>query len=237
MLVSRFDKIIIPNRKESVCIMTHSETSKQITLDPDTGRVLMVYNFPVYPETNEVHLRSAEDIAKRALALHLLLGVIFYHEPEKVVEWAREEGLWDSLSPQEQNVFSVPISDLSPAEISWNQRAMQSNLLTWRIEGLLALLWSLNLVEELDLPIERCDGGIIREVLPGLGESLESFIAKAECRPIKEIVHMLGKHLEIYNQQVEAFNHDETLEYDMLITYERIHALNWVCGLISKWDD
>jgi Domain of unknown function (DUF4272) len=94
-----------------------------------------------------------------------------------VVEWAREEGLWDSLSPQEQNVFSVPISDLSPAEKSWNQRAMQSNLLTWRIEGLLALLWSLNLVEELDLPIERCDGGFIREVLPGLGESLEPFIA------------------------------------------------------------
>ncbi|MBA4496057.1 DUF4272 domain-containing protein [Paenactinomyces guangxiensis] len=217
--------------------MTDSDTNKQISIDQNSGRVNMIYNFPVYPEKNEVHLRSAEDVAKRALSLHLLLGVIFYQEPEKVTEWAIQEGLWDSLSPQEHSFFTVPISDLSPAEKKWKQKAIQSSLLTWRVEGLQALLWSMNLVEELDLPIERCDGNMLGEVLPELGESLQTFIAQARLRPVEEIVHMLEQHFQIYNHQVEAFANEEDLQFDMLITYERIHALNWVCGLISQWDD
>ncbi len=217
--------------------MTNSNAGKQISIDPNSGRVTMIYNFPVYPERNEVYLRLAEEVAQRALALHLLLGVIFYEEPEKIVEWAKREGLWGSLSPQEQKVFEVPISDLSPAEKKWRQQVMQSNLLTWRIEGLLALLWSMYLVEELELPTERCDGGTIAEVMPNLGDSLKTFINQAQLRPIEEIVHMLEQHFQIYNHQIEAFENEEELRFDMLVTYERIHALNWVCGLIDEWDD
>lgn len=217
--------------------MTDADTNKQVVVDPDSERVLMIFNFPVYPERNEIHLRSAGEVAKRALSLHLLLGVIFYKEPEKVAKWATNEGLWVSLSPQEQNIFRVPISDLGPAEKKWKQQALQSNLLTWRIEGLLALLWSMGLVEKLELPIERCDGFYIGRVLPALGESIQPFLTQARLRPVEEIADMLEKHFQIYNHQVEAYKNEEELQFDMMITYERIHALNWACGLVDEWDD
>ncbi len=217
--------------------MTDADTNKQVIVDPDSEQVLMIFNFPVYPERNEIHLHSAEEVAKRALSLHMLLGVIFYKEPEKVARWSINEGLWDFLSPQEQDIFRVPISKLDPAEKKWKQQALQSNLLTWRIEGLLTLLWSTGLVEQLELPIERCDGFYIGRALPVLGESVKPFLAQARLRPIEEIAHILEKHFQIYNHQVEAYKNEEELQFDMMITYERIHALNWVCGLIGEWDD
>lgn len=214
-----------------------TDKKKQVVVDPSGERAVMIFDFPVYPKRNEVSIRPAEDVARRALALHLLLGVIFYPAPEEVVKWAREEGLWDHLSPQEKNIFQIPISDLSPEEKQWKQQALQSNLLTWRIEGLLALLWSIHLVESLEPPVARCDGSVMGEVMPMPGDSLETFIRNAHLRPVEEIVHMLEQHLHIYHQQVEAYEKEEELPFDMLITYERIHAWNWVCGLIDEWDD
>lgn len=124
------------------------------------------------------------------------MGVIFFKEPDKVVKWAVDEGLWDSLSPLEQHIFRVPISDLSPDEKKRKQQTMQSNMLIWRIEGLLTLLWGMGLVEKLELPVER-----------------------------------------FTNQQVKAYEKEEELPFDMMVTYERINALNWICGLIGEWDD
>jgi hypothetical protein len=98
-------------------------------------------------------------------------------------------------------------------------------------------LWSIGRVDELDLPIERCDGSVMGEVLPALGESVQPFIASARLRPSEEMVHMLEQHLQLYNQQVEAYDKGEKHPFDTMITYERIHALNWVCGLIDEWDD
>ena len=211
--------------------------AKQVVVDPDSQRISMIFNFSVYPKRNEVQIRSAEEVAKRTLSLHMLLGVIFYEDPEKVAKWAIDENLWDFLSPREQNIFRVPLSDLSSDEKKWKQRAMQSNLLTWRIEGLMALLWSIGLVDELELPMERCDGSDIGRVLPVLGESVQPFISQARLRPAEEIIQMLEQHFQLYNRQVEAYNNDEKHPFDTMITYERIHALNWVCGLIDEWDD
>src|SRR5690606_20048441 len=216
--------------------MTEANT-KQVVFDPDSQRIEMIFNFPVYPERKDIRLRSAGEVARRALALHMLLGVIFYEEPEKVVNWAIDEGMWDYLSPREQKIFRMPLSDLSPAEKKWEQRALQSNLLTWRIEGLQALLWSIGRVDELDMPIERCDGSDMSEALPALGESVRPFIASARLRPSEEMVHTLEEHFQLYNQQVEAYEKGEKHPFDTMITYERIHALNWVCGLIDEWDD
>ena len=71
-----------------------TDKKKQVVVDPSGERAVMIFDFPVYPKRNEVSIRPAEDVARRALALHLLLGVIFYPAPEEVVKWAREEGLW-----------------------------------------------------------------------------------------------------------------------------------------------
>jgi hypothetical protein len=214
-----------------------AETQKQVVMDPSGERAVMIFGFPVEPKRREVSVRPAEDVARRALELHLLQGVIFHHAPEEVVKWAREEGLWEYLSPREKEIFRIPVSGLSPEEIRWKQQALQSHLLTWRIEGLLALLWSLDLVESLEPPVDRCDGTVMQDVLPMPGDSLEAFIRKARLRPVEEIVQMLERHLQIYHQQAEAYEKGETLPFDLLVAYERIHAWNWVCGWVDEWDD
>lgn len=214
-----------------------SENQKQIAVDNNTGRVIMIQNFPIYPQRNEVNLRSTEEVAKRALTLHLLLGIIYYEDPKELVEWTIQEGLWDALSPHEKEIFQVPISDLSPEEKQWHQQSLQNHLITWRIEGLVALLWCLDLVKELEVPTHRCDGISIGQFLPMPGESLQTFIQKATLRPVEELVHMLEQHFQIYHQQIEAIQNQQEAPFDMLVTYERIHALSWVCGLNDEWDD
>lgn len=222
--------------QSNVYTKVQSNSDKYATFDSERG-IFIMHNFPITPEKNEGHLRPAKEIAKRALALHLLLGVIFYEEPKDIVEWAIEEGLWDSLSPQEQQVFAFPISNHDEGEKRWRQKAMQSNRLTWRIEGLLALLWCLGKVEHLDLPIEKCDGSILSEVLPQIGESLDAFISQAQLRPVEDLVYLLQQHIQIHKDQQKAFENNESLPFDMLITYERIHALYWTVSLIDQWDD
>jgi hypothetical protein len=93
------------------------------------------------------------------------------------------------------------------------------------------------LVESLEPPVDRCDGTVMQDVLPMPGDSLEAFIRKARLCPVEEIVQMLERHLQIYHQQAEAYEKGETLPFDLLVAYERIHAWNWVCGWVDEWDD
>jgi hypothetical protein len=64
-----------------------AEMQKQVVMDPGGERVVMIFGFPVEPKRREVSVRPAEDVAWRALALHLLQGVIFHPAPEEVVKF------------------------------------------------------------------------------------------------------------------------------------------------------
>jgi hypothetical protein len=87
-----------------------AEMQKQVVMDPGGERAVMIFGFPVEPKRREVSVRPAKDVARRALALHLLQGVIFHPAPEEVVKWAHEEGLWEHLSQQEKEIFRFPVS-------------------------------------------------------------------------------------------------------------------------------
>jgi hypothetical protein len=215
----------------------NSTEEKYMEIDKETGRVIM-HNWSVYPKRNEGYMRTPKEVAERAVVLHLMLGVIFYHKPEEIVQWAIEEQLWEAITPDEKKIFSIPISDeLSPEEIHWQLRGLQSHRFTWRIEGLLTLLWCLKKVDKIDPPIHRCDGGNLASVLPMPGDSIQEFIRQAELRSSGEITQQLIQHLQMYREHVEAYNQGKMPDYDLYILYERCHALNWVAGLIDEWDD
>ncbi|SFJ45257.1 DUF4272 domain-containing protein [Thermoflavimicrobium dichotomicum] len=195
--------------------------------------------FPVLPGEADIQTRSAEEVAKRALALYNLLGVIFYESPEEVVQWTINEGLWDSLSPREKEIFSIPISDQDPAEKAWALRSLKSNILTWRIEALWVLLWCLGKVDRLELPQEKLDGSGIREVMPELGEPVQAFIEQARLRPLSEVLDQIDLHYRIYWTMSEAEEQEKELPvyFDSYILYERLHAFSWLAGFEEEWDD
>jgi hypothetical protein len=215
----------------------NSIEEKYMEFDKETGRVIM-HNWPVLPPRNEGYLRTPKEVAERAMALHLLIGVIFYHTPEEIVQWAIEEQLWDAITPDEKKIFSIPVSDeLSPEEKQWQLKRLQTHRFTWRLEGLLALLWCLKKVDKLEPPIRKCDGGSLVSILPMPGDSLQAWIRNAELRSSGEIAQQLIDHLKMYRRHVEAYHRGEKTVYDLYILYERCHALNWVSGLIDQWDD
>jgi hypothetical protein len=195
--------------------------------------------FPLLPAEAEVQTRSAREVAQRALSIYNLLGVIFYEKPEKVVEWSIEEGLWGALTPKEKEIFSIPISDDDDEEKAWKMQSLRTNMLTWRIEGLLVLLWSLGKVDKLELPIEKLDPTEVQRAVPELGSSLQEFIETARLRPLTEILDQIDLHYRIYWAMSEAEQQGELLplNFDSYILYERLHAFSWLARFEEDWDD
>jgi hypothetical protein len=201
--------------------------------------VKQVPDIPPIESEAEAQLRTPREAAKRAFLLYALLGMIFYHKPEEITYWVQREGLWEDLSPREKEVFSIPISALAQEEKAWKLRALQSNVLTWRMEALWILLWCLGKLDHLDWPEEQCNGSLIRGLLPNPGEPVGPFLENARFRPLAEILDALDLHYRIHLMlEDERCKFDEALfKLDPMIVYERIHALAWLAGWQDEWDD
>lgn len=198
---------------------------------------LEVESLPEVEEIFPVQFREPIELARRTLALHALLGVIFHPQPKEVSEWLRAENFLHELTEREKWAFSI--TELPEEEMLWKQAAMQTNLLTWRAESLYVLLWASGEISSLLGPDERMDGSVIADYLPALGEPLQPFIQKAELRPRQEILaelhyYFVLNHIaeEIYEQSGESIDGLEPM-----VVGERLYALHWIaCAGQSKWD-
>ncbi|WP_328412934.1 DUF4272 domain-containing protein [Nocardia sp. NBC_00403] len=192
---------------------------------------------PGIEEILPIQFRNPVELAKRTLALHALLGVIFHPNPKEISEWIRAEHFLHELTEREKWVFSL--TELPEEDMLWKQAAMQSNLLTWRAESLYVLLWASGDISSLLEPSERMDGSLVADRLPALGEPLQPFIRKAELRPRQEILAELHYYFflnhfveNIYEQCGEIVD-----GLDPLLVAERCHALHWIsCAGQSEWD-
>lgn len=195
-------------------------------------------SLPEVEEIFPIQFRDPGELARRALALHGLLGIIFHQDPREVAEWLRSESFLHELTEREKWAFSI--TESPEAEMLWKQTAMQSNLLTWRAESLYVLLWAAGEIPGMLLgPDERMDGSVVAEHLPMLGESLQPFIRKIGMRPRSEILaelhyyfflnHFVGDIYEQYGDVIDGV--------DLMLVAERLHALCWIaCAGHSEWD-
>ncbi|MFI9534720.1 DUF4272 domain-containing protein [Nocardia fusca] len=192
---------------------------------------------PDIEEIFPIRLRDPGELARRTLALHALLGIIFHPDPREISEWMKAEDFLQELTEREKWAFSL--TDLPEEEMLWRQSAMQSNLLTWRAESLYVLLWASGRVPSLVDPSERMDGSLVADHLPALGQPLQPFIRDAGLRPSQEILTELHYYFflnhfmeDIYEQTGEIIG-----DLDPMLTAERFHALHWItCAGQSEWD-
>ena len=125
---------------------------------------------PTVEDYDEPCLFTARQIAVRAIILQGVVAAAFDVDPEPIVEWFKDQGIWDSVSPKEKSFLLA--STVSDNEV---------NKYRWCNEAEWALLWMVGKVESLGLPNHQCDTArLVDEIMPELGSDIEPFLASAK---------------------------------------------------------
>lgn len=183
-------------------------------------------HLPLIEEEHEAKIRTPQEIAQRILVLTYLNYVS--EEPEhrdKVIDFLKEQDLWNSVSNDEKKLFSKELSDQEHVNISW------------RSEAIWLLLWVINKIDTVDLPNEEVSIPQILELLPDFMTDTKDFVQSATIKTVPQILdlsdltyrlHWATRHTELNNL--------ETLDINSSIIQERHYALNWVTYYEEDWD-
>ena len=181
---------------------------------------------PPVDDYSEPYKRTAGDVAIRTIILHGVAAVGYGVDPQPVIDWLKGQSLWDAVSPNEQAFLCAD-----------NPSDKQRSDARWRQEAQWALLWAIGKVKALGLPTQTCDTGrLVDEIMPALGDPIDSFVSSAELRQPSEL---LGEDDRTYNLHCyarQAFREDllpDDLVYDVL--FQRHYAFEWLSGE-DDWD-
>src|ERR1700694_853440 len=105
-----------------------------------------------YLSTDEV--RSAEDVALRAVALFSVVGLALRAERCAVLEWLSENDLWGALAPSEAGFFDTTVL--------YREQIIAGG---WLAERLIMLLWARGAVDQLPAANEQCDTAVFQDIL------------------------------------------------------------------------
>ena len=180
---------------------------------------------PTVTADEEVKLRDAKEVARRAICLMAVAGHAEAADTFDAVEFLKKRNVMDSLSPKEQEFLRR--DDLTEQEKS---------SMTWRYEALWALLWALGKVDELEFPEKQSDASKAIKIVI---ESGDEFVEKAELRDASEILDQADLNYRCYWLVRDAMLKEKPLEkISASINYERLYALNWLIRYMRKsWDD
>jgi hypothetical protein len=183
---------------------------------------------PCLQEEEEVKIRSPKEIAKKILILVYLNVAIEDGDKNEIREFLMEKGLWNDVSENEKILFDKE---------TFTEREKVN--ISWRTEAIWTLLWCINKVEHLELPIEQCLPSEIFELLPEYLDSPVEFINSVSIRSVSEILDMTDLIYRIHWATREAdIKHQEIPgDFDSSIIFERHYAMNWVTFYADDWDE
>jgi hypothetical protein len=174
-------------------------------------------------------VRSAHEVARRAIALYCTTGLVYGADRADLLEWLVENDLKTVLSPYETTLFEA--SSLSP-----NQKIQ----VTWYAERLIVLLWALRKIDDLPAADEQCSTAIAAQFLPPMaGIGVASFVGGSKLRSDAELIEMAEKTLNLHwaARDAKFSNRPPAPFVDIEIIQERHHAINWVIGYGGlDWD-
>jgi hypothetical protein len=172
--------------------------------------------------------RTADEIARRAIALHCTIAAAHDVSKDDLTEWLKEERLWNELTPKELTFFR---KDRNPRkEVIW---------MTWMVEAQVALLWSIKKLDALPEPTGKCETGIVIAALPGLFESTSPFIESAVLRSRPKIKREEARIYDVHCRVDQATRKGEEIPdgYDKDVVFFRHYGLCWVRGYCGQsWD-
>jgi hypothetical protein len=185
---------------------------------------------PAVADYEEACPFTAREVATRAVVLQGVVAAACEVDPQPIVEWYTEQGIWDAVSPKERAFL------LDPAAASPDETLR----FRWRQEAEWALLWVVGKVEHLALPTRECDTRrLVDEIIPPLGSDIEPFLAAATLRAPGELLAEDDRHYNLWCQYFQTRRErPEALPSDLNVEvlYQRQYAFEWLHG-IEAWDD
>jgi hypothetical protein len=172
--------------------------------------------------------RTAEEVAVRALALSSAIACAKGASKDEHIRWLQSEGLWNQLSPKERAFLTKPVTE--------RQRVN----MTWRLEGLVVLFWSIGKLDDLPTLAKQCDTGPLIKATVFPPNPTLRFVKSARLRPLEEIEDEREKvyqaHWKIRDAELNKRRSPRGLDPGVVI--ERHHAFNWIVGYMGQsWDD
>ena len=176
----------------------------------------------------ESEIRSAQDIAQRILILTYLIYISNVEEDRlEIIEFLKKENLWDSVTGNERKLFLKK-------KLTKKERIN----ISWRSEGILVLLFTINKIEKLELPQQEIEMDAIFNQIPDFMTKTEAFVKSAVIRSPTEILDLWDLiyriHWAVRNVKL---NNLAPLDVDSSIVIERHYAINWVTNSSLNWDD
>ena len=185
---------------------------------------------PAIQEYTEPCPFTARQIAIRAVILQGVVAVACQVDPEPVIEWYQDMGIWDQVSPRERSFLLNPESLDQDA---WNK-------LRWCQEAEWALLWVIGKIESLGLPTHQCDTRrMVDEIIPALGSDIEPFLTSAELRSPGVLLAEEDRHYDLWCRYIQTrrkASHRLPSDLEVEVLYQREYAFEWLQG-IEAWDD
>jgi hypothetical protein len=172
--------------------------------------------------------RTADEIARRCLALHCVIAASHGVEKGDLVAWLKEDQLWESVSPIEQRFL---LND-SPTE-------KETTNATWRVEAQVGLLWSIGKIPDLGTLSEQCNTAPMVDAIPDLGTSTAGFVESAELRSSELVSEEYEKVYDAHWKARDAVRRNTSAPdgVDLGIVQERHYGFNWLTGYCGQeWD-
>lgn len=189
---------------------------------------------PHIESSDDVIQRSAEHIAKRAIACLLMIQVAcdldrdqFDQETEDfIVDLLNKFEVADELTVKEKNIL--------------NRSAAQQDIVNMiqKYEAYWVLLWALGIVDELKYPDEIADCDFAIEVVSRC-RSLQEFMQQVKLRDIEEILDEADLIYRYDWACVDARLKQQNAPANLnaSIVLERHGALNWLIKADADWDN
>jgi hypothetical protein len=174
-------------------------------------------------------LRSASDIARRAIALSQVISVAFGAPRLDALAWLEREGLANELSPKER-VFLA--SDAPSRE--------DVMAFTWRVECLAPLLWSIGKIGAMPALEAECDTYQLKTAIVWPPAATELFIQSAMMRTEEEIE---AEYEKVYDahwhvRDARLFGRPAPAGLNEEVIFERHYGFNWLIGYGGQdWDE
>lgn len=175
----------------------------------------------------EVTVRTKEEIVDRLIALTIVSAKALGAPTAKMEQFIKAYNA-HTLFTAKERTFMLSKAPTRHEMINYS----------WTPECVWVLLWSLQLTEELHMPINLCDADFIFETV--LRNTKESLLQKAKVRSVSAILDELDFIYRAHWAAKEAIlkQQEAVFAFDCGIVYERHHTFNWLVNFMdTQWDD
>ena len=185
---------------------------------------------PPVEDYDEPYKRTAEEIAVRAIILHAVAAAGHGINREPIIEWFKNQNIWDQVSPREQTFL---LSSVPSRLLEEDRKGAR-----WFQEALWALLWTIQKVETIGLPTKTCDARrLAKEIMPELGDEIQPFVSSAKLRPLPTIRAEDERVYTLHREAHQAYEQGEIPD-DLVygVSLQRHYAFEWLRSG-NDWDD